>query len=165
MYAYRWVMTLTREDIVRAATRLAGERGADAVSMRGVARELGVSPMALYNHVADREDLIGAIVQSFMAFALDGDGGVAEHAERFFSGLRRWPYMAGLVREAAATARLDLVDEMLSRVEGDRARAEEDWLALSELALGLVGAVESGTAGKVDVDAVFARAARALRAE
>ena len=53
---------LHRQSVVLAATALADRAGLDAVSMRKLAAELDVTPMALYNHVANREDLIDAMV-------------------------------------------------------------------------------------------------------
>ena len=50
---------LTRERVVDAALRIMDEEGLDAVSMRRVGRELGVEAMSLYNHVRDKEDLLG----------------------------------------------------------------------------------------------------------
>lgn len=48
---------LSRPDIVAAAMAVADAEGADAVSMRRVARELGVGAMSLYWHVASKEEL------------------------------------------------------------------------------------------------------------
>lgn len=44
--------------IAAAAVHIADAEGLDAVSMRRVARELDVSAMALYRHVADRQALL-----------------------------------------------------------------------------------------------------------
>lgn len=55
---------LTRAGIVTVAATLADEEGADALSMRRVADVLGVVPMALYRHVADKEDLLDGLVDS-----------------------------------------------------------------------------------------------------
>lgn len=49
---------LTRARIVRAALRLIDDRGLVALTMRALATELKVSPMALYNHVRDKEELL-----------------------------------------------------------------------------------------------------------
>jgi AcrR family transcriptional regulator len=49
---------LTRARVVRAALRLVDERGLAALTMRALATELEVSPMALYNHVRDKEELL-----------------------------------------------------------------------------------------------------------
>ncbi|MFG3256633.1 TetR/AcrR family transcriptional regulator [Streptomyces sp. NPDC048172] len=47
----------TRGDIAEAAVRIADADGADAVSMRRVAAELGCGTMSLYNYVPRKEDL------------------------------------------------------------------------------------------------------------
>jgi AcrR family transcriptional regulator len=44
------------------AIRLADEGGIESLSMRNVAQELGVYPMALYNHFANKDDLLDAMV-------------------------------------------------------------------------------------------------------
>ncbi|MGY1630692.1 TetR/AcrR family transcriptional regulator [Geodermatophilus sp. SYSU D01186] len=53
---------LSRERVLRAAVQLADEAGIDAVSMRRLAQELGVVPMALYKHVASKEELLDGMV-------------------------------------------------------------------------------------------------------
>lgn len=54
----RRTRTLTRRIVVAAAVAIAGRDGLDAVTMRRVAADLGVSAMGLYRHVTDREDLL-----------------------------------------------------------------------------------------------------------
>jgi AcrR family transcriptional regulator len=49
---------LTRPRIVRTALRLVDEHGLATLTMRSLATELQVSPMALYNHVRDKEELL-----------------------------------------------------------------------------------------------------------
>ncbi|ANW18585.1 TetR/AcrR family transcriptional regulator [Streptomyces clavuligerus] len=46
------------ETIVAAARRIIDEEGVEAVSMRRVAREVGSTPMALYHHVRDKDELL-----------------------------------------------------------------------------------------------------------
>jgi TetR/AcrR family transcriptional regulator, tetracycline repressor protein len=53
---------LRREVVVAAALRLVDEEGGDALTMRRLARELGVAPMTVYWHVGDRTQLVDAIV-------------------------------------------------------------------------------------------------------
>ena len=48
---------MSREIVLRAAVALADDAGIDSVSMRNLAQELGVVPMALYKHVANKEGL------------------------------------------------------------------------------------------------------------
>ena len=53
---------LSRERVLRAALVDADAGGLEAVTMRRLADELGVAPMALYRHVANRDDLIDGMV-------------------------------------------------------------------------------------------------------
>ena len=55
---------LNRERVLQAAVALADESGIGAVSMRRLAQELGVVPMALYKHVADKEELLNGMVDT-----------------------------------------------------------------------------------------------------
>jgi AcrR family transcriptional regulator len=48
--------------VLEAAVSLADKAGIDAVSMRALAQELGVVPMALYKHVANKDELIDGMV-------------------------------------------------------------------------------------------------------
>ena len=48
--------------MLQAAVALADEAGLEAFSMRGLAQELGVVPMALYKHVANKEELLDGMV-------------------------------------------------------------------------------------------------------
>jgi AcrR family transcriptional regulator len=57
---------LTRAAIVRRALRIGKAEGLDAVSLRGLASEFGVTPMALYRHVRDKQDLINAMAEQVM---------------------------------------------------------------------------------------------------
>ncbi|MEV4516203.1 TetR/AcrR family transcriptional regulator C-terminal domain-containing protein [Dactylosporangium sp. NPDC049525] len=53
---------LTRERVLRAAVDLADGTGIDALSMRKLAQSLGVVPMALYKHVANKEELLDGML-------------------------------------------------------------------------------------------------------
>ena len=54
---------LTRERVLRAAVGLADERGIDALTMRNLGHALGVEAMSLYNHVANKEDVLDGVVE------------------------------------------------------------------------------------------------------
>jgi AcrR family transcriptional regulator len=58
---------LTREQILWAAVEIADEDGLDAVSMRRIAGRLGVAAMSLYNHVADKDAILDAMVDLLIA--------------------------------------------------------------------------------------------------
>ena len=58
---------LTKERILRAAVELADEGGVESISMRKIADELDVVPMALYRHVANKDELLDAMVDAVVA--------------------------------------------------------------------------------------------------
>ena len=53
---------LSRERILGTAVALADRDGVDAASMRKIAQELGVVPMALYRHVANKDELLDGMI-------------------------------------------------------------------------------------------------------
>jgi AcrR family transcriptional regulator len=60
----------TADRILRHARRILDRHGAEAVTMRAVAKAVGITPMALYRHFPDREGLLNAIAdQGFAEFA------------------------------------------------------------------------------------------------
>ena len=54
---------LTRERVLRAAVELADEEGLERLSMRHLASRLGVKAMSLYNHVANKDEILDGIVE------------------------------------------------------------------------------------------------------
>lgn len=53
---------LRKDRVLRAAVALADRSGIDSLSMRRLAEELDVVPMALYKHVANKEQLLDGMV-------------------------------------------------------------------------------------------------------
>jgi AcrR family transcriptional regulator len=58
---------ISRAQVLDATLAIAAERGLAAVSMRAVAARLGVTPMALYHHVRDKQDLLDGLVERLLA--------------------------------------------------------------------------------------------------
>ncbi|MEU5540521.1 TetR/AcrR family transcriptional regulator [Streptomyces sp. NPDC020362] len=54
--------TLTRQRVLRAAVELADTGGLETLSMRKLGEAVGVEAMSLYNHVANKEDLLDGMV-------------------------------------------------------------------------------------------------------
>lgn len=52
---------LTRERVLQAALVLADRDGLESLSMRKLGQQLGVEAMSLYNHVANKDDIIRGI--------------------------------------------------------------------------------------------------------
>lgn len=53
---------LSRERILRAAVALADETGIESLSMRNLAQNLSVVPMALYKHLANKDELLDGMI-------------------------------------------------------------------------------------------------------
>jgi AcrR family transcriptional regulator len=51
-----------KQEIVDAALAIADESGLDAISMRAVAERVGVTPMALYPHIGNKDGLLDAMI-------------------------------------------------------------------------------------------------------
>jgi AcrR family transcriptional regulator len=55
---------VTRDRIARSALEIVDRDGLDALSMRGLADELGIGKMTLYGHVRDKGELLAAVVDA-----------------------------------------------------------------------------------------------------
>ena len=53
---------LSRDRVLHTAIALADERGVDELTMRKLAKELGVEAMSLYHHVANKTDLLDGMI-------------------------------------------------------------------------------------------------------
>ncbi len=54
---------LTRGRILKMALSLVDEHGMEALSMRRLAKELGVDPMAIYHHVPGKRALLTGLIE------------------------------------------------------------------------------------------------------
>ena len=54
---------LTRERVLHGALALADAGGEEALTMRNLGKKLGVEAMSLYNHVANKEDIVDGLVE------------------------------------------------------------------------------------------------------
>lgn len=86
-------MALSRGRIVDAALALLHTYGLASLSMRQLAKELGVQPGALYWHVKSKQDLLAAVAERILAPVgaarpEDPSGGTAAEARRIVLALR-----------------------------------------------------------------------------
>src|ERR1043165_7757293 len=56
--------SLTRDQIVEVALRLADQEGIEALTMPNLARSLECGVMTIYGYITSKEDLLGAIAQA-----------------------------------------------------------------------------------------------------
>lgn len=75
---------LTRDAVMRAAVEFADSRGLEVLSMRKLAESLGVEAMSLYNHIANKDDLLEAMVDAVVS-----EIEFVQHAESWKPAMRR----------------------------------------------------------------------------
>jgi len=80
---------LTREKVIEAALGIMDTEGLEAVSMRRVAREVGVEAMSLYHYVEDKDDLLQGVCDRVMA-GFEFPSEVGEWADRCRAVARSW---------------------------------------------------------------------------
>jgi AcrR family transcriptional regulator len=112
---------LNRAAVLDSAVRLADEIGIDALSMRRLAQELGVVPMALYKHVRNKEELLDGMVEVVIGEIdppLDTDDWRAAVRERVLSARRvlmghQWARRVFESRTTKTPAVLDYMDSFV----------------------------------------------------
>jgi AcrR family transcriptional regulator len=113
---------VTRERVLDAAFALADEAGLGAVSMRRIGKALGVEGMALYNHVADKDDILDAIVERVLTEIplpptdADWRDAMRARAEAARTVFLRHPWAVGLLESRSANSsptRLQSFDAVL----------------------------------------------------
>ena len=114
-------LPLSRDRILRAAIGLADNAGIESVSMRRLGQELGVEAMSLYNHVANKDDLLTGIVDiveegiELPSPAAEWKPALRKLALSAHDALERHPWAAGLTLSVAGTrpARLRYMEAIL----------------------------------------------------
>ncbi|WP_370617066.1 TetR/AcrR family transcriptional regulator C-terminal domain-containing protein [Mumia qirimensis] len=99
---------LTRDAVLRTAVALADESGAASLTMRALARELGVEAMSLYHHVANKDALLDGMVDLvFAEIDLPAAGGdwrpeIRRRCTSAREVLLRHPWAVGFVESRSA---------------------------------------------------------------
>ncbi|MCF3177761.1 TetR/AcrR family transcriptional regulator C-terminal domain-containing protein [Streptomyces sioyaensis] len=145
---------LSRESVVRAAVRVADAEGLRALSMRRVAAEFGVSSMALYRHVAGKDELVLLMAEAAFAGielpepAPDGWRARMEAGARLQWELyRRHPWLAqylSITRPQPMPRAMALIEWTMARVTGI------DPVTLIHMAITLLNHVLATAAGFED---------------
>lgn len=140
---------LTRGAVLARAAELLERDGARAFSLRALARDLGVRPTALYNHVRDLDDLLDGVAGRFVdTLRSDGAPGgewtdwVRSVAVDLHDRMLARPVLADLVldrrRSAAGLALLGRFDERLAAAGHTPAFAHLAWHAVVVAVIGAV---------------------------
>ena len=114
---------LSRERILQAALDLADESGIESVTMRKLGQVLGFEAMSLYNHVANKDDLLDGILDLVLTEgeppAPEGawDAAVRASAISVHTALRRHSWSAALLMTGRIRpTRLRYMDSLLGRL-------------------------------------------------
>ena len=97
---------LSRDRILREAVKLADKKGIDSLTMRKLGQELGFEAMSLYNHVANKDDLLEGMLDLVLAeteppsASGEWDEAIRESAISVHDALRRHPWSCTLLMEA-----------------------------------------------------------------
>src|SRR6478736_2298274 len=94
---------LSRERVLRGAVAVADAGGIAGLTIRSLAQELGVKPMSVYHHVANKDEILDGIVDIvFSEIELPSIGGdwreeMRRRAHSARAVLRRHPWAIGLL--------------------------------------------------------------------
>ena len=159
--------TLSRRDRVRAATvteikdtarRILVAEGPDGLSLRAIAREMGMTAPALYRYFPSREDLIGALIADLydeLTAAISTAAGAAGDAAGRIAG--------AAARGAAGNPARGTAGDAAGGIDGAAARGAAGNLARGT-ARGVGGGAAAGETAGGDPRAGITAASRAFRA-
>jgi AcrR family transcriptional regulator len=94
---------LTRERVLDGAMTVADRSGLAALTMRSLADELGVKPMSLYHHVANKEAILDGLVERVFAqvdlprVGADWRGEIRRRSHSLRAALRRHRWAIGVM--------------------------------------------------------------------
>ena len=119
-------VALTRERVLKAAIRLADERGIASITMRRLGKALGVEAMSLYNHVANKDDLLDGMIDLVLGeidldpAADDWEAAMRLSAISAHEAFLRHPWACSLILDPSAQrvipARVRYMESILGRL-------------------------------------------------
>ncbi len=140
--------SLTREAVIETALEVLRTDGIAALSIRTVASRLDVSPMALYRHVANKDDLLDEVIDRLFAQRWrptvperEWQTWIIDAADRLRQFLVEQPaalhvYLRHPVVAPTAAQRMDTCLAVLSRAMTDNHRARQAYAAIQTYTIG-----------------------------
>ncbi len=140
--------SISREDIVAAATGIVTAGGHEEMSIRSLAASLGVAPMSLYRHIRDKDDLLGEVTDRLLAGSWrpaaaeeDWQAWITEAASRLRDFLVSQPaalhvYLSHPVVSPAAIDRMNAMMSVLHRAGLSEEAARSAYGALHTYTIG-----------------------------
>lgn len=148
---------LNRERILDTALALVDDEGIEALSMRKLGQALGYEAMSLYNHVANKDDLLAGILDLVLAEMEppDPDGGfpaIRTAALSAHEALKRHPWAAGMLMSPSGIrpARIAYMEALLASLRGAGLSADTTYHAYHALDAHIIGfSLWASTHGKM----------------
>jgi AcrR family transcriptional regulator len=117
-------LPLNRDRILQAALEFADESGIESLTMRRLGQTLGFEAMSLYNHVANKDDVLDGILDLVLAESAppapagDWDEAIRISAISVHEALTRHPWSCSLLMTPShiRPARLRYMDALLGRL-------------------------------------------------
>jgi AcrR family transcriptional regulator len=117
-------LPLSRERILQAALELVDKGGIESLTMRKLGQVLGFEAMSLYNHVANKDDVLDGILDLVLGESEPPsptgywDGAIRTSAISVHEALRRHPWSCTLLMSPGRVrpARLRYMDLLLGRL-------------------------------------------------
>jgi AcrR family transcriptional regulator len=117
-------LPLSRDRILRAALELVDEQGIDSLTMRRLGQALGFEAMSLYNHMANKDDVIDGMLDLVLdegelpAPGGDWESSIRESAISIHAALRKHPWAANVLMSYGQVrpARLQYMESLLGRL-------------------------------------------------
>jgi AcrR family transcriptional regulator len=178
-----------RTRILRASRKLFDEKGLEELSLRGVAKKVGITPMAIYRHFDSKEALVDALVldglaqwsarvdalppakglakieqigEAFLDFALEEPRRFEAAFLIHSSKARRYPddFVAG--RSPAGTVQLEAIEQAMADGLLEAESAIEIMMTNAALGQGLVTLYRAGriAGGEAEFRKLYRRATR-----
>lgn len=118
--------SLTRSFIIETAIKIIDRDGTEAFSMRNLAKELNVYPTAIYWHIANRNMLIGAVIDTLLVdlvpedFEEDWQQGIIGLCRNYRQRIKLHPNIAPLIgSQLVSNTSLDfrMIERILAALE------------------------------------------------
>lgn len=144
--------SVTREAVIFAALAVLDRVGAEALTIRAVARQVGAPPMSLYTHFSSKEQLVDLMMREILAHLYQDAGHSTWQAElealcrRIYAAFLAHPHWTPLLSRGLPKAEVAVRERILAMMVADGMRAEQAFSVLSSAVLSTMGLVAAGQA-------------------
>lgn len=150
--------SISREDIVHAATEVVRAGEFETMTIRSLAARLNVAPMTLYGHVKGKDDLLAEVVDRLLAEQWETvvpktdwrrwTASVADTLRRFLVSqpAALQVYLRGPVTSDNAIRRMETMLSILDRATGSREAAQHAYAAIHTYTVGFAALEASRSA-------------------